>query len=194
MHCNRGYLQLTSLDVLVLEVESVLPSVDTDDGVVRDQWVLVLGGDNLKLGVLGVEAEPAPTGALDGGDGSVEGGLEVVERTKITLDGLLEGTVLELSAALAGGSEVLPEERVVDVTTTVELDGALKLDLLANIVARDGRVVRLDGVVEVGDVELVVLGVVDGHDLLRDGGLERIVSVRELGESVLRHVGQRNAG
>lgn len=180
---------LTSLDVLVLKVESVLPSINTDDGVVRNQGVLVLGGDNLKLGVLGVESEPAPTGALDGGDGSVEAGLEVVERAKVTLNGLLEGTVLEGSTALAGGSKVLPEERVVDVTTTVELDGGLELDLLANVVGGDGRVVGLNGVVEVGDVKLVVLGVVDGHDLLGDGGLERIVCVRKLGESVLRHFG-----
>ena len=165
----------------------MLPSVDTDDGVVRDERVLVLGGDDLELGVLGVEAEPAPSGALDGGDGGVEGGLEVVERAKVTLDGLLEGAVVEGSTALVGGGEVLPEERVVDVTAAVELDGGLELDLLADVVGGDGRVVGLDGVVEVGDVELVVLGVVDGHDLLGDGGLERIVSVRELGEGVLRH-------
>lgn len=165
----------------------MLPSVNTNDGVVRDERVLVLGGDNLELGVLGVETKPSPTRALDGGDGGVEGGLEVVERAKVTLDGLLERTILEGSTALAGGGEVLPEERVVDVTTTVELDGGLELDLLANVVGRDGRVVSLDGVVKVGDVELVVLGVVDGHDLLGDGRLERIVSVGKLGESVLRH-------
>lgn len=169
----------------------MLPSVDTDDGVVRDQRVLVLGGDNLKLRVLGVETEPAPTRALDGGNGSVEGGFEVVERAKVTFDGLLEGTILKLSTALAGRSKVLPEERVVNVATAVELDGALELNLLANVVARDGRVVGLDSVVEIGDVKLVVLGVVDGHDLLRDGGLELIVAVRELGKGVLRHFGQR---
>lgn len=178
-------LEVVSLNILVLEVESVLPSVDTDDGVVRDQRVLVLGGDNLKLRVLGVETEPAPTRALDGGNGSVEGGFEVVERAKVTFDGLLEGTILKLSTALAGRSKVLPEERVVNVATAVELDGALELNLLANVVARDGRVVGLDSVVEIGDVKLVVLGVVDGHDLLRDGGLELIVAVRELGKGVL---------
>ena len=48
----------------------------------------------------------------------------------------------------------------------------------------------LDGVVEVGNVKLVVLGVVDGHDLLGDGGLEGIVGVRKLGESVLGHFGR----
>lgn len=182
-------LEVVSLDVLVLKVEGVLPSVNTNDGVVRDERVLVLGGNNLKLGVLGVETEPAPTGALDGGDSSVEARLQVVERAKVTLDGLLEGAIVELSAALLGRGKVLPEERVVDVTTTVEFDGALKLDLLANIVARDGLVVSLDGVVEVGDVKLVVLGVVDGHDLLGDGGLEGIVSIRKLGKSVLGHFG-----
>lgn len=165
----------------------MLPSVDTDDGVVRDERVLVLGGNNLKLRVLGVESEPSPTRALDGGNSGVEAGLQVVERAKVTLNGLLEGTILELSTALFGRGKVLPEERVVDVTTTVELDGALKLDLLADIVAGDGLVVSLDGVVKVGDVKLMVLCVVDGHDLLGDGGLKGIVSVRKLGQSVLGH-------
>lgn len=165
----------------------MLPSVDTDDGVVRDERVLVLGGNNLKLGVLGVESEPSPTRTLDGGNSGVEAGLQVVERAKVTLNGLLEGTILKLSTAFFGRGKVLPEERVVDVTTTVELDGALKLDLLADIVAGDGLVVSLDGVVKVGDVKLMVLCVVDGHDLLGDGGLEGIVSVRKLGQSVLGH-------
>ncbi len=181
-------LEVVGLDVLVLKVESVLPGINTDDGVVRDQGVLVLGGDNLKLGVLGVESEPSPTGSLDGGNGSVEARLEVVKRAKVTLDGLLEGTVVKLSTAVTGGSQVLPEERVVDVTTTVELDSGLKLDLLLDVVARDGRVVSLDGVVKVVDVKLVVLCVVNGHDLLRDGGLEGVVAVRKLGKGVLRHV------
>ena len=64
--------------------------------------------------------EPAPAGALDGRSGGVELLLEGVEGAPLLDDGLLEGTVTEGAAvALAlgrGGREVLPEERVVDVT------------------------------------------------------------------------------
>ena len=39
-----------------------------------------------------------------------------VDGAKVTLDGLLEGAVAELAAALRLGREVLPEEGVVDVS------------------------------------------------------------------------------
>ena len=58
------------LDVVVLEVERVLPDVDADDRDVREERVLVRGRDNFELLRLGVVSEPAPAGALDAsGDG-----------------------------------------------------------------------------------------------------------------------------
>ena len=58
------------LDVVVLEVERVLPDVDADDGDVGEKWVLVRGGDDLELLGVSVVPEPTPAGALDaGGDG-----------------------------------------------------------------------------------------------------------------------------
>ena len=42
------------LDVLVLEVERVLPDIDADDGNVSEERVLVSGGHNLKTLVRGV--------------------------------------------------------------------------------------------------------------------------------------------
>lgn len=42
---NETYV---SLDVLVLEVERVLPDVDTDDGNVREKRVLVCGSRDLE--------------------------------------------------------------------------------------------------------------------------------------------------
>ena len=56
-----------SLDVVVLEVERVLPDVDADDGDVREERVLVCGRHDLELLRHGVVPEPAPAGALDAG-------------------------------------------------------------------------------------------------------------------------------
>lgn len=165
----------------------MFPCIYTDDGVVRDQRILIGGVHNFKFAVLRVETEPAPTRPLNGGNGSIKSRLQVVERAKVTLDSLLERAVLQLSATLGRWGQIFPEERVVDVSTAVELDSGLQLDLLANVVVLDGGVVSLDGVVEVGDVQLVVLAVVDRHDLLADGWLQSIVCIRQLGKGVLRH-------
>ncbi len=76
------------------------------------------------------------------------------------------------TTALAVGGKVLPEERVVDVATTVEVEegslGSSSLGVVLGLGLGEG----LDGGVEAVDVGLVVLGVVQLHDLARDGGLE----------------------
>ena len=56
---------------------------------------------------------------MDTSSGGIELLLEVVEATKSLIDGLLERSVNKLSAVaalLSRRSEVLPEQRVVDVT------------------------------------------------------------------------------
>lgn len=76
--CRRDYVRggkddtHVDLDVLVLEVEGVLPDVDTNDGDVAKERVLVRSGDDLELLGIRVVAEPAPAGALDGGGDGVE--------------------------------------------------------------------------------------------------------------------------
>jgi hypothetical protein len=109
-----------SLDVLVLEVEGVLPNVDTNDGDQAEERVLVGSGRNLETLSLRVVPEPSPAGSLDTQGSGVELLLEVIERAESLLDGLLERTVLEdTTVTLVSGSrggEVLPEQRVVDVT------------------------------------------------------------------------------
>ena len=75
---------------------------------------------------------------------------------------------------------------VESLTTTVELEGSLKSNALLR--SRSLSVRLLSGVQRV-DIGLVVLLVVKLHDLPRDEGLEGIVGVGEVGESVLaRHV------
>jgi hypothetical protein len=84
------------------------------------------------------------------------------------------------TATLAVGSEVLPEERVVDVATAVEVEqrglgsGGLQVALGLSIAK------SLDGSVEAVDVCLVVLGVVKLHDLAGDVGLECAVVIWRL--------------
>ena len=61
--------------------------------------------------------------------------------------------------------------------TTVEVDERLLCDLSLDIALVLGLLQLLDGGVVGGDVGVVVLGVVQLHDLAADGGLERAVVV-----------------
>lgn len=88
-----------------------------------------------------------------------------------------QGTIGLTAALAAGGGEVLPEEGVVQVTTAVEVDQG-RLGRGLGVVALglglgDGLQRRVDAV----DVGLVVLGVVELHDLGRDVGLKGSVVV-----------------
>lgn len=187
------------LAVLVLEVVGVLPCVDAQQRLqVASNRVLVRAGDDAE-GARGlVLDEPSPAGALDSSQRSVGLLLEVVKGAKVLGDGSLSKKIICVSesctvgrsagyhaggtygklasglttAALAVGGEVLPEERVVDVAATVEVEErGLRSGRLGVVLGlRLGQ--SLDGGVEAVDVGLVVLGVVQLHDLARDGGLE----------------------
>jgi hypothetical protein len=61
--------------------------------------------------------------------------------------------------------------------TTVEVDERLLGDLGLDVTLVLGLLELLDGGVVGGDVGVVVLGVVQLHDLAADGGLERAVVV-----------------
>ena len=179
-----------SLNIMILQVKRVLPDVDADDGDVRQERVLVGGGDDLELLGVGVVAEPAPAGALDGGGDGVHFLLErcgralargverqgghsrtrvgqsharlTIDAAKVGHERILERARRELTAALRLGRQVLPKERVVDMPAAVELECGLELDLVLG----GGRLgVGLLGGVEAVDVGLVVLAVVEFHDL-----------------------------
>jgi hypothetical protein len=60
------------------------------------------------------------------------------------------------------------------VTTTVELQSGLKTECALDIIVCGELGQRLLGGIETVDVCLVVLGMVQSHDLLRDGWLERL--------------------
>jgi len=161
----------------------MLPDVDSDDWDEGKKGVLVGGGGDLEALRGSVETKPAPSTALDSKGRGVKLLLHVLEAPEIGYDGLLERARLESAAGAfalgRGGREVFPEEGVVDVAASVELESGLQGDALLG----GGRLgVRGLGGVEGVDVSLVVLLVVKLHDLAGDVRLERVVGVREVGE------------
>jgi hypothetical protein len=75
---------------------------------------------------------------LDTKSGSVDSLLQTVESTEILVDLIGERSRRrEFSSSVRGRGEVLPEERVVDVSSTVELDGGLESDRLLDVLSLD---------------------------------------------------------
>lgn len=134
-------------------------------------------GADADLASLLVLDEPSPTAALDAGKSGVHLGLELAEATVGGVNGLGEGTGGGLTTTSALGGKVLPEQRVVKVTTAVEVDGGLESDLGGNVALVLGFLELHNGVVVVGDVGVVVVLVVNLHDLTGDGGLQSTVVV-----------------
>lgn len=155
-----------------LEVVSMLPHVNAKDGdLPTDDRVLVLGGDDAQR--VPILDEPAPSGALDAHERAREAGLKGLRASPGGRDGGREGRSAGLHGGdgAVGGGEVLPEEAVVDVASAVELDGGLQ----RNLVWDRCRRVPLQRRIQVRDVRLVVLAVVQLHNLRRDGRLKRLV-------------------
>ena len=71
------------------------------------------------------------------------------------------------------------------MTATIELEGTLETDDGVDIVLGHGLRQLLLGHVEVVDVGLVMLAVVELHDLGADDGLQGIVIVGKVGQAVL---------
>jgi hypothetical protein len=171
-------LEVLCFAVLVLQVVCVLPGIHTQDGPeLSNDGVLVgirLDAHAARLGVLD---QPRPPASLDAGEGDVELLLERVQAAVRVVDGRCEGAGRGLAAALGGGREVLPEEGVVDVAAAVEVDEGLQGDLGGDVVLLLGLCDLLAEVVERGHVGVVVVLVVELHDLAADGGLEGAVVV-----------------
>ena len=160
----------------------MLPDVDPQKRRQADSctWVLVRGGCNLERTRSLIIPKPAPARALHGDGLRGKLFLKLGERAKVTLDELKELSVRRRTILRRG--KVLPENGVVDVPSAVELDRSLKGDH-RGVVTLDLRFrVLLHRHVKVGDVRVVVLGVVQLHDLAADDGLERSVVVIEIGQ------------
>lgn len=156
----------------------MLPGVDTQDGAeLSDDRVLVGIRLDAHLAGLGILHQPRPAAPLDARERGVELLLEGIEAAVRVVDGGREGAGRGLAAALGRGREVLPEERVVDVTTAVEVDERLEGDLGGDVVLLLGFGDLLAEVVERGHVGVVVVLVVEFHDLAADGGLEGAIVI-----------------
>lgn len=70
-----------------LQVKGVLPHVETDDGVVSDEGVLVLCLQHVQAAVC--VTEPDPAGSLDTQSRRGKLGFELVKGAKISVDSLL---------------------------------------------------------------------------------------------------------
>lgn len=73
-----------------------------------------------------IENEPAPTGTLHGGSSGIELLFHFLTGTKVTVDGLCERTRFKNATNTAilsrARSEILPKERMIDVTFSWESD------------------------------------------------------------------------
>ncbi|MPM48107.1 hypothetical protein SDC9_94829 [bioreactor metagenome] len=170
------------LDVLVLQVEGVLPHVEEQQRGLTDRQVALVVEDLVDAQGLGerVVAEDGPAGALD-----AEGhrGELLLEGVQATERGVQRG--LDVTGRLgAARRHVGPEDGVVEVAAQVEGEVLLQLvdDAEVALVPRVGQL--LQGGVGALDVGGVVLVVVQLHDLRDDGRGQSVVVVREVGQLV----------
>jgi len=154
----------------------VLPDVNADDGdevgaEVRD-GVLVIGltiGKDIRALVV---HEPSPAGALDSGRSLVESCAELVHAAPALDERVVKGTALgEVTVGL--WAEGVPEERMVDVTSAVEVERLLQRYELLDVAGGEGFGLLLHQFVEVCDVRSVMSAVVEVNDLTAHDGFER---------------------
>mmetsp|Transcript_13628 Transcript_13628/g.23932 ORF Transcript_13628/g.23932 Transcript_13628/m.23932 type:complete len:249 (+) Transcript_13628:107-853(+) len=186
-------LQVVRANVLVLQVVSVLPDINAKQrhqaGGGLEGILVGGGGDSEALAGL-VVAEPAPSAALHSNRGSSQSGLHTVQGAILGLDHVQQVAVFNLASTLLSGGKVVEENGVVQVSTPVELDALLQGNDLGDVVLVQSLAELLVERVQVGDVGLVVLAVVDLHDLSRDERLKLGVVILQIGESKLggRHL------
>lgn len=137
--------------------------------------VLVLSRSDLETTLGAARADkPAPATTLNAKQSGTKGIDKGLLRAPAGHDGLLQrgSGAREVIPGGSGRGEVLPEEAVVDVTTAVETDLLLQANQGGHVVGLGGRGVGGERGIEVVDVGLVMLLVVQLHDLLGDHGLE----------------------
>mmetsp|Transcript_168 Transcript_168/g.561 ORF Transcript_168/g.561 Transcript_168/m.561 type:complete len:248 (+) Transcript_168:1387-2130(+) len=176
-------LDIVRSHVLVLKVVRVLPGVDAKERSSALQRVLVRHGLDIQLVGLLVVPQPAPAAALKPDRGLGQGSLELLQRTKVLVDlgqeGALGGPVVLLRA------KVLPKDGVIDVAAAVEGDGLRQPRHGLHVSFRLCGLHLLARGVQAVHVSLVVLRVVEFHDLAADDGLKRAVVVRQVWKRML---------
>lgn len=77
---------------------------------------------------------------------------------------------------------VFPEQSVVNVAASIELECSLKSNGSRDIPAAHSGIDLFNGSIQVGDIGVVVLAVVDLHDFGRNSRFQGIVVVRQIGK------------
>jgi len=156
-------VEVVRLDVLILQIECVLPDVDTYDGGVRDQRVLISSGDYFQLFNLSIPSQPTPPASLYSCRLRIERLLERLKAAKRILDRLAQlwCSRIRIGSPRRGRGEVGPEERVVDVPPTVEFESCLERDFLFCVA---GFRVGFFSCVEACHIGLMMFGMVKFHD------------------------------
>lgn len=154
--------ELANDRVLVLK-EMLVPH--HNNGIPNSRILTYRVSPDTNLAGGGVLDEPSPSASLDASQSSVHLVLEFAEAAVGRVDSLSQRAGWGVTTTSALGSEVLPEEAVVQVTTTVKVDGRLKSNLGGNVVLSLSLLELLDGGIVAVDIGLVVLRVVELHDL-----------------------------
>ncbi|KAL3702966.1 hypothetical protein TMatcc_000281 [Talaromyces marneffei ATCC 18224] len=173
-------LEVLGLAVLVLEaVVSVLPGIDTEKrGVLANDRVLVLFTylDRNITGLL-ILHQPRPTTALNARQSSIELILKLPKATVRLINRLTKHARGGFTTTGTLRSQIFPEQGMVDVATTVEVDERLKGDLGCDVALGLRFLQFFDVGVVAGYVDVVVALVVDFHDLAGDGWFEGAIVI-----------------
>lgn len=176
-------LEVLRASVLVVDVVGVLPDVNADDGHDVGADVgdgILVGGSAVREGILSlVVHEPSPAGTLDSSGAGVEHVDEVVEGTPAFDHGVEERTVLG-ERAVSWSAEGIPENSVVKMTTTVELNALGKGNGSLEVAASVGLGLLLHQLVKVVDVGAMMSAVMDIEGLSAHDGLKRSNLVRQM--------------
>lgn len=141
--------EVLGFPVLVLEVICMLPSIDTEQWLkLPNNGILVLLAPfcvsiklakNMQLGKKSADRvsldtdlprfdvldQPRPSAALNPCQFGIHHLLQVLQSTKRRVNGFPKLTAWWLSSSFATGSKVLPEQAVIDVSSTMEVDDGL---------------------------------------------------------------------
>lgn len=174
-------LDVIGASVLVVQVVSVLPDVDGQEGAEahREGVSGVMALPDGELPVL-VRAEPHPPARKVPGGLVAEGLLEGLEGAKVPHDRVVELPRGGRGFGVLGGAEAVPVEGVVPrlgggvVGALGHLLGPAGDDAVEGALLVGGPG---DNLVELGDVAPVVLVVVEVDDSLADVGLEGVLGV-----------------
>lgn len=157
---------------------SMLPSINSQ------QW-FKLANHRILVGIcldtnvssLSVLDKPCPTTALNASQSSVEFLLHIFKTSICALDLLCQSTGRWFTTTGVLWCKVLPEQGVIQVPTTVEIDEWLQSNLCSNIVVGLCSSELVSCIVVAVHIGLMMLAVVKLHDLTADGWLESAIVV-----------------